>query len=171
MSDTFSARVEGMRFAAAHFATFSGECEPLHGHSYEVALTVEGTLTADAWAFDFVELKSLLRGLCDELDHRFLLQRESAVLVIEETETNWKVRTPAGTGYVLPHADVVPLPLDNTTAERLAEWLSARVEEALLERGAANLSTIEVEVWEGPGQRAAHRRRRLPATPEADNNA
>ena len=38
-----------LRFAAAHFATFGGECEPLHGHNYAVSIEVEGSLTDDAW--------------------------------------------------------------------------------------------------------------------------
>jgi 6-pyruvoyl-tetrahydropterin synthase len=32
----FSVRVEG-KFSAGHFATYGGDCEPLHGHTYEVA--------------------------------------------------------------------------------------------------------------------------------------
>ena len=35
------------RFVAGHMATFSGNCERLHGHNYEVAAEVEGELTSD----------------------------------------------------------------------------------------------------------------------------
>ncbi len=162
MGERFRVRVDGVRFAAAHFATFAGGCEPLHGHSYEVAAELEGTLTSDAWVVDFVELKSILRGVCQEIDHRFLLQRESAVLEIDQTTTAWKVRTPSGVGYVLPAQDVVALPVDNTTAERLAEWFCAQVWEALDDRKAANVAAVTIEVWEGPGQRASCTRSRLP---------
>lgn len=162
MAGPFLVRVDGIRFAAAHFATFAGECEPIHGHSYEVAAEVEGSLTDDAWVIDFVELKSILRGICEEIDHKFLLQARSLVLAIDRTGTAWKVRTPAGIGYVLPQSDVVGLPVDNTTAERLAEWLCGQVWESLVDRRAANVESIKVEVWEGPGQMASHSRRRLP---------
>jgi 6-pyruvoyltetrahydropterin/6-carboxytetrahydropterin synthase len=154
----FSVRVEGIRFAAAHFATQEGECEPLHGHSYEVTAEVQGGLTDDAWVVDFRLLRSLLREVCAGLDHRFILQRESPVLKIDNSGTAWEVRTPAGAGYVLPVADVAALPIDNSTAERLAEHLSAQLMRSLEERKASNIESVAVEVWEGFGQRARFER-------------
>ena len=155
-------RVEGVQFAAAHFATFGGSSEPLHGHSYEVAAELDGALSEESWVIDFIELKSILRSLCDELDHRFLLQTESRILELEPGATTWRIRSPSGMEYTLPASDVVALPIDNTTAERLAEWLCGRLGEKLSERGAHKVETITVEVWEGRGQRASHRQQRLP---------
>jgi 6-pyruvoyltetrahydropterin/6-carboxytetrahydropterin synthase len=140
-----------LKFAAAHFATFEGKCEPLHGHNYAVTIEVAGTLTDDAWVCDFGTLKSLGRALCDELDHKFLLQRDSRVLQIDEGMSNWKVRF-LERGFVFPKSDVVALPIDNTTAERLAEWFIVRLKDALRERGASNLTSIAVGVEEAPGQ-------------------
>jgi 6-pyruvoyltetrahydropterin/6-carboxytetrahydropterin synthase len=140
-----------LKFAAAHMATFDGKCEPLHGHNYAVTIEVEGTLTEDSWVIDFSALKSLGKALCDELDHKFLLQRDSRVLEIDEGATNWKLRF-AGRGFVFPKADVIALPLDNTTAERLAEWFVARLKADLRANGASNLATITVGVEEAPGQ-------------------
>ncbi len=31
-------------FCAAHFVTYDGVSEPLHGHNYRASVTVEGTL-------------------------------------------------------------------------------------------------------------------------------
>lgn len=152
----FQVRVEGISFDAAHFATFHGEAEPLHGHTYTVAAELEGTLADDAWVVDFGVVKKILRAIVHDLDHRFLLQRESKLLTIDDAETNWKVRTPAGIGYVLPKGDVVALPIDNSTSERLAELFVARFWQELDERGARNVRCVTVEVWEGHGQRAAH---------------
>lgn len=140
-----------LKFAAAHFATFEGQCEPLHGHNYAVTIDVSGTLTDDSWVCDFSTLKSMGRALCDELDHKFLLQRDSRALTIEEGMSNWKVRF-LERGWVFPKADVLPLPIDNTTAERLAEWFVGRLRGALQTRGATNLTTIAVGVEEAPGQ-------------------
>jgi 6-pyruvoyltetrahydropterin/6-carboxytetrahydropterin synthase len=156
MDPRFQVRVEGVQFAAAHCATIGPECEPLHGHSYEVAAQLDGQLEANSWVVDFVEMKMILREICDELDHRFLLQRDSRVLDIEPQEGAWQVRTRAGNVYVLPATDVVALPVDNTTAERLAQWLCARLWRALVERESDNVERVTVEVWEGPGQRASY---------------
>jgi 6-pyruvoyltetrahydropterin/6-carboxytetrahydropterin synthase len=161
MTAPYNVRVESIRFSAGHFATFGGNCEPLHGHDYEVAVEATGSLTDDAWVIDFGVLSAITRTICAELDHRFMLQAESRVLEIEARETNWKVRTPAGIGYVLPASDVVALPIDNTTAERIAEWLSDRVWQELGERKTANVESLSVELWESPGKRARYDRSRL----------
>ena len=140
-----------LKFAAAHMATFEGKLEPLHGHNYAVTIEVAGTLTADSWVADFSMLKSMGKALCDELDHKFLLQRDSRELQIDEGMSNWKIRF-LERGFVFPKADVLALPLDNTTAERLAEWFVARLRDDLRARGAANITSITVGVEEAPGQ-------------------
>jgi 6-pyruvoyltetrahydropterin/6-carboxytetrahydropterin synthase len=160
--ESYQVRVEGIRFDAAHFATFHGRCEPLHGHSYQVAAEVDGTLSQDSWVVDFIALKRLLRSLCEELDHRFLLQRESETIQIDRSGTEWTVHAPGGAGYVFPANDVVALPLDNTTAERLAQWFCERVHKSLKKRGMRRVEAITIEVWEGPGQRASYRMQSLP---------
>lgn len=140
-----------LKFAAAHMATFGGQLEPLHGHNYAVTIEVAGPLTEDAWVVDFSALKALGKQLCDELDHKFLLQMESKLLEIDEGASNYKVRL-GDRGFVFPKADVLALPLDNTTAERLAEWFIGRLRPLLAERGAANATEITVGVEEAPGQ-------------------
>ncbi len=142
-----------LKFAAAHFATFEGVCEPLHGHNYAVTIEVAGTLTDDSWVCDFSALKTLGKALCDELDHKFLLQRDSRALQIDEGMSNWKVRF-LERGFVFPKSDVIALPIDNTTAERLAEWFIGRLADDLRGRGATNLTSITVGVDEAPGQAA-----------------
>jgi len=142
-----------LKFASAHFATFDGQCEPLHGHNYAVAIEVAGTLTDDSWVIDFSALKSIGRAICDEIDHRFLLQRDSRALQIEEGMSNWKIRF-HDRGFVFAKSDVVALPIDNTTAERLAEWFAGRVSTELRARGASNVASVSVTVEEAPGQAA-----------------
>jgi 6-pyruvoyltetrahydropterin/6-carboxytetrahydropterin synthase len=149
----YGVRVERnkLKFAAAHFATFDDTCEPLHGHNYAVTIEVTGTLTDDSWVVDFSTLKTLGKALCDELDHKFMLQRDSRVLEIDEGMSNWKIRF-LERGFVFPKSDVIALPIDNTTAERLAEWFVARLKDDLAAKGASNLTSIAVAVEEAPGQ-------------------
>jgi 6-pyruvoyltetrahydropterin/6-carboxytetrahydropterin synthase len=164
MGESFKVRVEGLQFDAAHFETFGDNTEPLHGHSYQVAAEVEGELTPDSLVLDFVLLKTIIRGLCKQLDHRFLLQEASRKLEIEAVDASWKIRTRTGLGYVFPKQDVAVLPIDNSSAERLSEWMSANLWQALEERGVNQIRAVTLEVYEGPGQRASHRRER----PRAD---
>ena len=81
-----------LRFAAAHFATFHGDCEPLHGHNYDVRVELEGDLTEDSWVWDFGALKKLTKSIADELDHRFLLQTRSPLLEAAQDDGGWTVR-------------------------------------------------------------------------------
>src|SRR3972149_3869063 len=111
-----------LRFAAAHFTTFGGRCEPLHGHNYALAVQVEGELSPDSWLFDFVELRRLVAALCEELDHAFLLPTGNRHLEVERGEGHYRVAF-GDRRYVIPEGDVRALPIDNSTAERLAEWL------------------------------------------------
>ena len=145
-----------LRFAAAHFATFEDSCEPLHGHNYEVIVEVEGELTDVGWLFDFGALKAMTRELCKELDHKFLLQRDSKVLKIDEGKTNWKIRYEAK-GWVFPKADVIALPIENSTAEQLAKWFAERIRAQLEDREASNITAMAVGIEEMPGQAGWYR--------------
>jgi 6-pyruvoyltetrahydropterin/6-carboxytetrahydropterin synthase len=140
-----------LRFAASHMATFGGDCEPLHGHNYDVMVELEGDLTDESWVWDFGGLKRFTKAIADELDHKFILQRLSRVLIIDETDANWKIRF-KDRGYVLPKSDVIALPIDNSTAERIAEWFSGRLQARLAEAGATNVRKLAVGIEEMPGQ-------------------
>jgi 6-pyruvoyltetrahydropterin/6-carboxytetrahydropterin synthase len=151
MSHRITLERNTLRFAAAHFTTFGGECEPLHGHNYDVFVEIEGDLTADSWVFDFSEAKRIVAQICKELDHRFLLALESQELSISEARGEYEIAF--GTRrYVIPSADVAALPIDNTTAERLAEWLCGRLAQELEARDVTNVRNLRVGVEEAPGQ-------------------
>ena len=140
-----------LKFSAAHMATFGGEMEPLHGHNYAVTIEVAGTLTDDAWVCDFSTLKSLGKAICDDLDHKFLLQASSTLLEIDEGMSNYKVRF-GDRGFVFPKSDVLALPIDNTTAERIGEWFASGLLASLDQEGAKNVLTLTVGIEEMPGQ-------------------
>jgi 6-pyruvoyltetrahydropterin/6-carboxytetrahydropterin synthase len=140
-----------LRFSAAHFTTFGGECEPLHGHNYDVLVEIEGSLTADSWVLDFGDVKRIVAGLCGELDHKFLLPLRNSTLDVIASDDEFEIRF-ADRRYVMPKADVVELDIDNSTAERLAEWFAGRIREALGDRSAQNVASVTVGVEEAPGQ-------------------
>ena len=140
-----------LRFAAAHMATLGDELEPLHGHNYAVRCRVDGALTDDRWVIDFSALKRYVREACEALDHRFLLQTRSRLLDARREGEAWTVRF-REREYRFPAADVVPLAIENTTAELLAEWIAGRVEAALSAGGHTNVARVAVDVEEMPGQ-------------------
>jgi len=151
--------VEGvrLRFAASHMATLGDELEPLHGHNYIVRCRVEGELTSDRWVVDFSVLKRFVREACEMLDHRFLLQRDSTLLAIVEGDVGWEI-TFGERVYHFPRSDVVALPIENTTAELLAEWIAERVAASLASGGHSTILRLAVDVEEMPGQSGGYER-------------
>lgn len=148
---------DNLVFCAGHFITYDGECEPLHGHNYRVAVTLAGRLDDNAYVFNFVTLKKAMKSICDQLDHRMLLPTRNSLLNIESDPTSYTVRYKHKT-YIFPREDVVQLPLPNTTAEKLAEWFGGQLETVLQANGATNLTTLEIEVEETFGQSAFYRK-------------
>lgn len=115
---------------------------------------MDGEVTADSWVMDFGELRAMVVKMCDRLNHGVLVPTENEHLEIERIEGHYEV-TIGGRRYVMPEGDVRPLPIDNCTAERLAEWLAGQLAGQLHARGGANLSCLTVTVEEAPGQSAS----------------
>ena len=146
-------------FSSAHFITFAGHrCEGLHGHNYRVRVTIEGALNEEAWfVFDFVELKGIMKRLCDEIDHLVLLPLQSdRIKVLEEGEMV-RVSVDGKPRYSFPRRDCALLPIPNTTVEMLAQLLTTRLKTELDTQGARGLTAIEMEVEENFGQTAVYR--------------
>src|SRR4026209_1130271 len=146
-------------FASARFITFAGHrCEGLHGHNYPARVTIEGDLNQESWfVFDFVELKRIMKRLCDEIDHLVLLPLESdRVGVVEEGETV-SVSVDGKPRYTFPRRDCALLPIPNTTVEMLAQLLTERLQRELSTLRVKDLSAIEMEVEENFGQWAVYR--------------
>jgi len=146
-------------FASAHFITFAGHrCEGLHGHNYRARVTVEGALNEESWfVFDFVELKRIMKRLCDEIDHLVLLPTKSDRVGVKEEGETVSVSVDGKPRYVFPRKDCALLPIPNTTVEMLAQMLTERLHAELSAQGAKGLTAIEMEVEENFGQSAVYR--------------
>jgi 6-pyruvoyltetrahydropterin/6-carboxytetrahydropterin synthase len=146
-------------FASAHFITFAGHrCEGLHGHNYRAAVTIEGALNEDSWfVFDFVELKRMMKRLCDEIDHLVLLPMQSERVKVTEDGNTVHVAVDGKPRYVFPRQDCALLPIPNTTVEMIARLLTDRLRAELDKTGARGLTAIEMEIEENFGQSAYYR--------------
>ena len=61
-------------FSSGHaLRGYKGKCENVHGHNYRVMVTIQGEqLDATGLLVDFVDIKRLMGGAIDYLDHRFI---------------------------------------------------------------------------------------------------
>ncbi len=145
-------------FASAHFITFKGhQCETLHGHNYRVGVAVGGAVDAETlFVLDFSVLKQLMRRLVDTIDHKVLLPTRNPKLSFAEDGDRVTVAYFGEPTYVFPRRDCAMLPIPNTTAEMLAQYLSGQVREELARAGYTHLTDLEVEVEENFGQSATY---------------
>ncbi|QBD78046.1 6-pyruvoyl tetrahydropterin synthase family protein [Ktedonosporobacter rubrisoli] len=153
-------KIEGgyLDFNAAHFITYGGKCERLHGHNYCVMVEIEGELGEDKLVFDFTVLKRITKDICRTLNHRFLLPLHNTHLELIPTSREWEIRF-RDKRYIFPRADVVELPIDNSSAERLAEYICHELSTILSrEYDISRLHTIMVGVSEAPTQMAYYQR-------------
>ena len=146
-------------FASAHFITFRGhQCESLHAHNYRVGVAVEGAVDGEClFVLDFSVLKRIVRKLVDEIDHKVLLPTQNSKLGFRETDGALTVDYFGKPTYVFPRTDCALLPIPNTTAEMLAQYLGTAAHQELIKEGYTHLTLLELEVEENYGQSATYR--------------
>jgi 6-pyruvoyltetrahydropterin/6-carboxytetrahydropterin synthase len=61
-------------FAAGHaLRNYRGKCENVHGHNYRCQVSIQGAkLDEIGLLVDFVELKRVVHGVLDRMDHQWL---------------------------------------------------------------------------------------------------
>ena len=82
------------KFEMAHaLKGYDGPCKNIHGHSYELFVTVKGTPINDSTSsnngmvIDFRLLKNIVReNIIDDYDHALVLHKESAALIKDDSK-------------------------------------------------------------------------------------
>jgi len=86
------------KFDMAHaLPGHDGLCQNIHGHSYELLVTLIGTPIGDSQSpkngmvIDFKDLKKIIKELIvDELDHSLILRNDTPSGLIKELKSNYK---------------------------------------------------------------------------------
>lgn len=145
---------EDFKFSVAHFTVFSAEdAELLHGHNYRVRVELAGGELGELGLLaDVAAVKAEIRRLCEGWDSHTLLPTESPHVTVrrdgDAVEAAYGRRT-----YRFPAADVVLLPLPNTTMELFARHLWHRLAPTL---AGTPVSELAVSVEETDGQRGVY---------------
>lgn len=152
MAENYQVRIAKAEhvFSAAHFITFGGQCERLHGHNYRVAAEVRGALDENYLVINFLLVREKLREIVLWLDHYMLLpQSHPEIQVVDdgqEVTARYHDRR-----WVFPSGDCRVLPMPNTTSEMLARFIGGKLREMLEEAG-CRPEWLEVSVDECDGQ-------------------
>ena len=154
MTERYKVRVtkDHLVFCSGHFISYEGDkCERLHGHNYRATVEIEGRLDQNSYVFDFIALKHRTKAITDDLDHRMMLPTRNPHITLEETARAVRVRY-RDREWLFPRDDCVLLPIENTTAERLAWWIGQRLQTDLPPATLKLVSALEIEVEENFGQ-------------------
>jgi 6-pyruvoyltetrahydropterin/6-carboxytetrahydropterin synthase len=149
----YCVRISGDRlvYCAAHFIVLpGGECEPLHGHNYRVAVEASGPLDEYGCVVDFAALLEVMQSVLAEIDHAVLLPARSTRILVAAGESEVEVHF--GTRrWVFPLAECRLLPLESTTVELMAGYLAQRALDWFSAKKLPRPAWLRVELEESPG--------------------
>jgi 6-pyruvoyltetrahydropterin/6-carboxytetrahydropterin synthase len=144
--------ITGITFAAAHRVENHPKCSRLHGHNYEVSVVLVGDprhALANGMVADFGVAKKILKSwIDDKLDHRYLV-----------SEFNRNTGDPyraAVAQLIACMDDFIDLPIAQTTAELLAEYLCGIFVELLFHEFGSAASIVSVTVKESANTSASY---------------
>jgi 6-pyruvoyltetrahydropterin/6-carboxytetrahydropterin synthase len=136
----------GESFSATHFLPWHEKCSHLHGHNWDVDVTIEGSLSFNGIVVDFSQIKSLLSNILKELDHKILIPMKNKNIVVANNDNSIAVSAKRVCGdleVIGVLEEFAMLPIENTTAEILAEYIRSE-----LKRSIVPGYTVSIKVWE-----------------------
>jgi len=134
----------------------NGGREPLHGHNYRIMVKGEAPELAGDMVFDFLDIKPIVREVCDYLDHKLLVPKDNKHLKIYTEKKNYVIETPDESMFSIPMTDVLLLPIQNTSAERIAVYICEEIRSKVKAKFGFAFNSLEIEVEETPGQSAVY---------------
>lgn len=171
---------EEFKFSCAHFVSYEGFRERLHGHNYTVEVEVSGPMSdVDGYVIDFGVLKKHIRAICKSLNERILVPVNSSSLQIrfvpaplhdslafstcgsgeveEISRESGQVEIVCQSSFFsFPKADCALIPIRFSTAEELSRYLAVELEKVLRnDFNSRGIDSTTVRIFERPTQAAS----------------
>ena len=137
-------------FSAAHFITIGDWCERLHGHNWRVAAEIAGPLDENHFVVDFIALRDQLQALVHELDHSLLVPMQHPQIRVNVSDGEVEIRFNERR-WIIPRDECRLLPIAQTTAELLADYLARTLVERM-GKALGGATSLRMEVEENFGQ-------------------
>lgn len=94
-------RGDEFKFCCAHFVSYAGFRERLHGHNYTVEVEATGDMSVDdGYVIDFGILKKSIREICKSLNEKVLVPTKSKTMKISFVERRVTAQEQATKGIV-----------------------------------------------------------------------
>lgn len=153
MAERFEIAIQGgaVQFSAAHFLVLGPDsCEPMHGHDFQVEVSLEAPLAGPGWVVDFLLVHDILKKIVADWDHKLLLPGQSPWLQIINDESDQLRVTLGHKTWCFPRSECLVLPILNTTAELLAQHLGQLFLRAVRERCDVSIQQVTLRLRETP---------------------
>jgi 6-pyruvoyltetrahydropterin/6-carboxytetrahydropterin synthase len=141
-------------FSAAHALISPQYEEGLHGHNYNVEVTIEGKIDHDGILIDYVFLEKLLNQIIAEWDHYVLIPSRNDYLKIRKKGLNLELDY-GDRFYSIPENEIRILDCINVTTESVSRIIGEILYERLKKEDFwVKIRTLNVCVWETPKYKA-----------------
>jgi len=119
-------------FSAAPTLEGHPKCSRLHGHNYEVLVSLEADDDSleDGMVMDFAEMDTFIKPLIDMLDHKCIISKD-----------NYRCRNRVYEALQLAN-DLAIIEIEHSTAEEISKWLCEMIIQKI-----TNVK-VTVTVWE-----------------------
>jgi 6-pyruvoyltetrahydropterin/6-carboxytetrahydropterin synthase len=123
------------KFNCAHFISFKGFRERLHGHNYALSVKVTGadSIGPDGYVIDFGDVKKATRQFCKELNEYFICPMNSDTMTISEVDGQICLECEDGAKFSFPKSDCALLPLIHSSAEELSHYFWCKIVRSAIE--------------------------------------
>lgn len=154
---TVHIRKENIKFSVAHMTVFpDGSKEALHGHNYQMELSLELKDSSFKKMISFSAFKEVLKKMAAQLDEKVLLAEKNPFFKKTKKDKNELEFVLCKKRYVLPLDEVELLPLDNISSEGLSEYLLKSFIKNYGEKELGRaVKSLKIRVDESPGQGAS----------------
>ncbi|HZS92576.1 MAG TPA: 6-carboxytetrahydropterin synthase [Chloroflexota bacterium] len=142
-------------FRAVRLLAHGEVCQPLHGRSFNVRVTLSGDLGPTGRIIDFGSVAAALSAFCAGLEGRILVPLRNPAMEVWQDGDLWHI-VHSTRRWTLPDCDVVALDVVNPTNEMLAALCIGSLRRALHDNPEAGL-LHRVEVAVGDPEGSAHR--------------
>lgn len=157
LKTTVHIRKESIKFSAAHMTVFpDGSKEALHGHNYQVELSLELKNDSFEKTVPFSNFKEKLKDIVRVWDEKFLLALKNPFYQEINKDKKEIEFILCKKRYVLPVQEVEFLPIENISSESLSEHLLSLFIKSYGQKELKKVvNWLRVRVDESPGQGAS----------------
>lgn len=130
--------------AGAHilFLPYESPCVNLHGHNWKIEVEIESFSLNNGMILDY----KIIGKIVKRLDHKLIVPKEA----VSKKVDMWVYIDMNGKHLEVPEDEVVIIPFENVTSERMAQYIAKKIMDEIMDTKWKNsiVTKVLVRVWE-----------------------